>query len=180
VKNLSQPAIYNKKKNGLGCNGFAYIALLILIASLGLVAATSVQLNNALQRRAAEEQLLLIGAEFSRALASYAAATPANQNSRPRTLDDLLQDPRYPNTRRHLRKIYIDPITNEVGWNLICDELNSGIVAITSLSERRPIKIGNFESVFVDFQNAESYRHWFFTKDLDDLNKAKIESKKLF
>jgi len=37
----------------------------------------------------------------------------------PKRLRDLLQDPRYPDTRRYLRRIYRDPMTGEAEWETI-------------------------------------------------------------
>src|SRR4028118_2405772 len=71
-----------------------------------------------LQRAAAEEELLEIGAQFQQALRSYAAATPPGQKPQPASLQDLLKDPRFPNPRRHLRKIFVDPLTGQAGGGL--------------------------------------------------------------
>ena len=99
--------------------GYAYLALLILIAIIGVAAAATVQLGGIYRRRMAEKELLFIGGEFQRALASYGANTPLGQPDQPRTLDELVRDPRYPNPVHHLRKLYADPITGKADWLLV-------------------------------------------------------------
>jgi hypothetical protein len=116
-----------------------------------------------MQRRAAEEELLAIGSEFRRALISYSSATPAGQLSTPPTLQALLKDPRYPDTRRHLRKLYFDPLTGTQQWGTVMSIDGKGIVGIYSLSKATPIKIGNFETQYQSFTDQTSYADWVFT-----------------
>ena len=142
--------------------GFAYLSLLITIAIIGVAAAATLQLGSILQRRAAEEELLAIGSEFRRALISYSSATPAGQPSVPPTLQALLKDPRYPNIRRHLRKLYFDPLTGSQQWGTVMSIDGKGIVGIYSLSTAKPIKIGNFETQFLNFTDKTSYADWVF------------------
>jgi len=142
--------------------GIAYLALLIVIAIIGITAAASVQIGSIMQRRAAEEELLAIGAEFRRALISYASSTPVGQSSAPPNLESLLKDPRYPNVRRHLRKLYFDPLTGTQKWGVVMSLDGKGIVGIHSLSTGQPIKIGNFEPLFQSFADKSSYTEWVF------------------
>ena len=60
-------------------SGFTYLGLIILVAILGLVGAAGLKMGSLLQRQIAEQELLDIGAQFSDALYSYAAATPPGQ-----------------------------------------------------------------------------------------------------
>jgi type II secretory pathway pseudopilin PulG len=143
--------------------GFAYLSLLIMIAVIGVAAAATLQLGSLMQRRAAEEELLAIGTEFRAALISYANATPVGQPSTPPTLQALLKDPRYPNIRRHLRKLYFDPLTGKQEWGTVMSIDGKGIAGIYSLSTARPIKIGNFDAQFLNFADKTSYADWVFT-----------------
>jgi type II secretory pathway pseudopilin PulG len=142
--------------------GFTYLGLLILVATIGLASAATLQLGSILQRRAAEEELLEIGTEFRDAFISYANATPPGKPPAPRSLQELLKDPRYPNPRRHLRKLYADPITGKEGWGTIEAVDGTGIVGIHSLSDAKPIKVENFEGSFQSFAGKTSYRDWVF------------------
>ncbi len=143
--------------------GFAYLALLITIAIIGVAAAATFQMGSILQRRAAEEELLAIGTEFRRALISYSGATPAGQPNYPPTLEALIKDPRYPNIRRHLRKLYYDPLTGTQKWGLVMSPDGKGIVGVYSLAQGKPIKIGNFETIYQGFTDKTSYADWVFT-----------------
>ena len=142
--------------------GYAYLALLILIAIIGVVAAAAVQLGGVYQRRMAEEELLFVGGEYQRALLSYAAATPVGQPRQPRTLDDLVRDPRYPNPMRHLRKLYADPVTGKSNWVLVKSPDGQTIVGIHSASVAKPIKIAQFPSDFKGFEDKRHYADWIF------------------
>ncbi len=143
--------------------GFTYLSLIILVAIIGLVAAAGLKMGALLQRRAAEQELLDIGAAFGDALASYARATPAGQPQQPGSLKDLLKDPRFPGTRRHLRKLHVDPITGRAEWGLMYLAGGSGVVGVYSLSDARPIKVGNFEPRFQQFAGRERFSDWKFT-----------------
>jgi type II secretory pathway pseudopilin PulG len=101
--------------------GIAYIALMIAIAVISLVAASAVQLGAVHGQRAAEDELLFVGGEFQRALSRYADATPVGLPRAPASLDELTADPRFPGAVRHLRKVYADPITGAADWEIIHD-----------------------------------------------------------
>jgi len=142
--------------------GFTYLGLLILLAVLGLVAAAGLKYGTLLQRAAAEEELLEIGAQFSEALRSYAAATPQGQPQQPPSLKELLKDPRYPNPRRHLRKIFVDPVTGKAEWGLVYLGDKVGVIGVYSLSTARPLKIANFDIRFQNMENRERHSDWKF------------------
>ena len=143
--------------------GFAYLALLITVTIIGVAAVATFQMGSILQRRAAEDELLEIGTEFRRALISYSSATPAGQPNYPPSLDALLKDPRYPNIRRHLRKLYYDPLTGTQRWGLVMSPDGKGVVGVYSLAQGKPIKIGNFEPIYQSFADKTSYADWVFT-----------------
>lgn len=142
--------------------GFTYVGLIVLVAIIGMVTATTVKLGALLQRRAAEEALLDVGAAFSDALKSYANATLPGQRMTPATLEELLKDPRFPTPRRHLRQIYADPITGQATWGLLRGLDKVGIVAVYSLSGAAPIKLANFDPRFVGFDNKQHLSDWKF------------------
>lgn len=145
--------------------GFTYLGLVLLLAVISLAAACGVKAGALLHRRAAEAELLEVGSAFSEALASYAAATPRGQPKEPRTLQDLVRDPRFPVPRRHLRKLFVDPLTGNDQWGIVELETGPGIVGVFSLSAARPIKVGNFDLAHEDFTGKTSYRDWIFSVD---------------
>lgn len=152
--------------------GFTYLGLIILVAILGLVGAAGLKMGSLLQRQAAEQELLDIGAQFSDALHSYAAATPAGQPQQPATLAALLRDPRVLQLRRHLRKLYIDPITGRAEWGLLYQPGSNGIIGVHSLSQAAPLKVGNFEARFAGFDGKAHLSDWHFMVDAQSAEPA--------
>jgi type II secretory pathway pseudopilin PulG len=153
-----------------GQGGFTYLSVIVLVAIIGLVTAATLKMGSVLQRSKAEQELLYIGAAFSDALQSYASATPAGQPAQPASLKDLLKDPRFPGTRRHLRKLFVDPMTGKAEWGLVRlgdadgkGDGKGGIVAVYSLSDARPVKIGNFPLRFQAFDGRAHISEWKFT-----------------
>jgi type II secretory pathway pseudopilin PulG len=149
-------------RRGPAQGGYTYLALLILLAIISIAAAASAELGAIYQRRMAEKELLAIGAEFQRALQSYSSATPVGQPTQPRTLEELLRDPRYPNVVRHLRKVYEDPMTGKADWVLVMSPDGQTIVGIHSASHAHPIQISHFPVTFQGFANKKSYTDWVF------------------
>lgn len=143
--------------------GFTYVGLVVFVAMLGLVGAATLKVDGLLRRAAAEQELLEIGATFSAALRSYAAATPRGSTPVPPTLQDLLKDPRFPGTRRHLRKIFVDPVTGRAEWGVLYQGDKVGVLAVYSLSRARPLKVANFDERFQHFENKEHLSEWKFT-----------------
>lgn len=147
--------------------GFTYLTVLITIAIIAIVSTATIQVGAISQRRDAEEELLTIGLQFRAALASYAASSQPGQRQVPVSLQELLRDPRFAEPRRHLRKLYYDPLTGSQEWGVLKGpdaNGNIGIIGIYSLSEETPIKVGNFDSMFESFSKKSSYRDWVFTK----------------
>ncbi|MEG1055149.1 MAG: type II secretion system protein [Janthinobacterium sp.] len=142
--------------------GFTYMGLIILVAILGLVGAAGLKMGSLLQRQAAEQELLDIGAQFSDALYSYAAATPPGQPQQPPDLAALLRDPRFPQVRRHLRKLFADPITGRAEWGLLYQPGGKGIIGVHSLSQAAPLKVGNFEARYAGFEGKAHLSEWQF------------------
>lgn len=152
-------------KRARPAGGFTYVGLIILVAIIALVGATTVRLGVTLQRAQAERDLLHIGEEFSNALKSYADATKPGQPQQPPTLKELLRDPRFPGTRRHLRKIFVDPMTGRAQWGIVYLAGDKGVLGIYSLSTAKPIKVGNFPSRFQAFGGKDKISEWVFTFD---------------
>lgn len=142
--------------------GFTYLSLIIVIAIVGLVAASAIKLGSVLQRSRAELELLDIGAAFGDALKSYADATPQGMPTQPPSLQDLLKDPRFPGTRRHLRKIFVDPMTGKAEWGIVYRGDRTGVLAVYSLSDAKPVKIGNFPARYSGFEGKNHISDWKF------------------
>ena len=79
----------------------------------------------------------------------------------PARLEDLLKDERFPGIRRHLRKVFVDPMTGKAEWGLV--QVSGRIVGIHSLSTVAPIKQAGFEGDEQAFTGAQSYAEWIFS-----------------
>jgi type II secretory pathway pseudopilin PulG len=144
-------------------DGFTYLSLVILVAIIGMATAATLKMGAVIQRSRAEQQLLDIGAAYSDALQSYADATPAGMPTQPPSLNELLRDPRFPGVRRHLRRIYVDPMTGGAEWGIVYLSGNAGVLAVYSLSDAKPVKIGNFPPRFATLAGKQKVSEWRFT-----------------
>ena len=142
-----------------GGRGYTYLAVLALLAATAAATTWLVPVWQTAAQRERERELLAIGAEFRAAIASYVAA--GIQRSYPRSLEDLLLDPRQPGIRRHLRRIYPDPMTGSTRWGIV-RAADGGIAGVYSLSERRPFKQHGFEAADGAFAGARRYADWQF------------------
>ncbi len=146
--------------------GFTYLGLIIFVFIVGLVGAATLKIGALLQRAHMEEELLEIGYQFSAALKSYADATPRGQPQQPLSLQELLRDPRFPNPRRHLRKIFVDPVSGKAEWGLVRAGDGGRILGVHSLSQLAPLKVGNFDKRFPGFDKREHIADWKFMAEL--------------
>jgi type II secretory pathway pseudopilin PulG len=142
-------------------SGFTYIGLLILIAIMGVTLAGTGTIWRTTQQRFKENQLLFVGNQFSKAITAYYFNSPGGVHQFPKTLEDLLQDKRYPTTVRYLRKIFSDPITGSTKWGLIKGP-DGNIVGVYSLSALAPIKTDNFARGNEGLVNKKRYYEWQF------------------
>jgi type II secretory pathway pseudopilin PulG len=140
--------------------GFTYIGVLILVAIAGVALAGAGQLWSTLAKRDREAQLLFVGDEFRRAIGSYYEGSPGVHQF-PQALDDLLEDRRLPVVRRHLRKIYVDPMTGNKEWGLVKN--GDVILGVHSLSKGKPLKTANFKPEDAAFEGSGAYTEWVFT-----------------
>jgi type II secretory pathway pseudopilin PulG len=143
--------------------GFTYVGLIVLVAIIGLVAASTLKMGALLQRRAVEQDLLDIGAAFTEALNSYADSSGPEQARSPTSLEQLLRDPRFPFPKRHLRQLYADPVTGVAAWGIVRGIDQRSIIAVYSLSNAKPIKLGNFAPGSEQFENKAHLSDWKFT-----------------
>lgn len=109
-------------------NGFVYLWALFSVVLAGIVMAGAGQVWQAKSQRDKEAELMFIGEEFRKAIMSY---HNSSNKQYPSSLEDLLKDERSPNIKRHLRKIYVDPITNTAEWGFV-DESQANTASAAS------------------------------------------------
>lgn len=143
------------------CRGYTYVGVLLLLALIGLASALTVSVGALMQQRSNEEELLFVGAQYANAFRTYSEATPAGQRPFPAKLEELLRDPRYPGIRRHLRRMYVDPITGASEWGHVAAP-GGGLMGVHSLSQRAPIKVAGFDPPFIGLGDKNKYSEWHF------------------
>lgn len=158
-------------------SGFTLLGILILIAVLGVGMAALGKVWETASRRDKEAQLLFVGEQYRQAIASFWRGSPSGQARLPKSIEELLRDPRYPHTVRHLRRPYPDPVTGQAEWGLV--RRDGGIAGVYSLSEAQPYKMAGFDLSNAAFEGAARYADWVF--DFEPKTKAPLsgEEKKM-
>ena len=148
--------------------GAIYLLVLFVVASTGAALGTLGHAWSLDAKRERETGLLWAGAQYRRAIARYYEATPGPIKTFPPTLESLLADPRFPETRRHLRQPLADPFTGASDWVTIAAP-GGGIMGIASRSEESPLKRTGFEGHHRAFEDVSTrlkdrlrYRDWEF------------------
>ena len=142
-------------------HGFTYIALLIFIAIMSVSLLATGEVWYVTMKREKEQELLFAGNQIRNALTLYYNNTPGQLGRYPMSLEDLLKDPRYPATKRYLRKIYPDPVSNSTNWELIKGP-SGEIFGVHSSSEEEPLKKSNFNFSDRDCEGKMKYSEWVF------------------
>lgn len=132
------------------------------LASVAMVWHTSVQ-------RDKETELLFVGKQYRQAIASYYAS---GQREFPERLEDLLLDPRFPSVKRHLRRLYPDPLTGTPEWGLV--KHGERIVGIYSLAPGKPIREVSTGSADDPPLEGASYSDWKFVVDPSTQGQAAV------
>ena len=143
--------------------GFTYVAVLVWVALVGVGLSVTGELWRTTMQREREAELLFVGEQFRRALNAYYTQSPGVQRFPP-TLEALLRDERFPGVRRHLRRIYVDPVTGKAEWGVV-RQPGGGIVGVHSLSKQRPLRTGNFTGAEEAFAGKQRYSDWVFRAD---------------
>jgi type II secretory pathway pseudopilin PulG len=147
--------------------GFTYLGFLIFVAIAGAGLAAFAEIASHASQREKEAELLFRGNQFQAAIASYYK----KENRYPQSLEQLLEDKRYPMPVRHLRRLYADPMTGEAEWGLV-DAPGGGVMGVYSRSEHAPVKTGNFSLKNREFEQAARYADWKFVHSPPGLPKA--------
>jgi type II secretory pathway pseudopilin PulG len=142
--------------------GFGYLMVLFSMAALGLLLASVGTMWHTASMREKEQQLLFVGQQYRQALMAYYRATPTGQAPYPLTLQELLLDTRAPQTVRHLRKLYPDPMTGSADWGLVRQQ--GRIVGVYSQSTLAPYQT-HFDAPHTAFEGASRYADWVFRID---------------
>ena len=151
----SDHILFNRK-------GFTFIGVLAFLVVAGIALTAASKYWSTVIRREKEKELLFRGDQIKTAITSYYNNTPKNRApSYPKNLEELVKDPRFLSIRRHLRKVYKDPMTEDGTWGLVRDS-KGGVKGVFSKSKLKPVKVGNFPEEYEDFEKAKTYSDWRF------------------
>jgi len=137
--------------------GFTYIGVLFVVAMMATGLALIGEVWHTSNVREKEAELLHIGNEYRKAVERFYL-----DNKRyPKELADLIKDPNHPGTRRHLRRLYPDPVTGKEEWGLVKSP-DGGFAGVYSLSEEAPLKAAGFAVRDASFEGKSKSSEWQF------------------
>jgi type II secretory pathway pseudopilin PulG len=154
----------------LNHNGFTYMTAMILMVVTGIALIGVSRYWRMIIQRDLEAELLFRGAQIRKGIESYYKAGKDNYSRYPMRLEDLLKDPRFSGTRRHLRTLYKEPFSKNGKWRMILGN-NGRLKGVHSKSSGKPLKTRNFSSENAKFKKAEKYSDWKFIYEPPSLSK---------
>ena len=141
--------------------GAALMGVLVAVVILGLMSGIAGSTWSSTMQRAKEQELLWRGNQYRQAIGSYyETAHGGAAGIFPSDLESLTKDPRSAVVVRHLRKLFLDPMTGE-DWVVIKDP-SGKISGVHSSSTQEPFKKSGFSEINKDFEDKESYSEWQF------------------
>ena len=143
-----------------GGRGFVLVGVLIVLALTALAAVQTGQRLADARQRENEDELLFVGEQYRQAILSYWRQSPGVVRTWPARLEDLLEDKRFPQKRRHLRKLYTDPMSPETAWGVV--NQGSAVIGVYSLAEGLPFRQAGFSEAQRGFADAQRYADWRF------------------
>ncbi|MEY2654893.1 MAG: hypothetical protein RLZZ524_1921 [Pseudomonadota bacterium] len=141
--------------------GMLLLGVLVFLAvgSLGL-ALVSQRWSDA-RRRDDEQELLRVGLQYRKAIESYYMRSPGQVKQLPGQIEDLLKDPRFPFTVRHLREAYPDPLAPTQEWGLV--RRGTALVGVYSQAPGLPFRQDRLTPWLGYEIRANGYDEWRFT-----------------
>lgn len=140
--------------------GVALLALLLVIAAMGATLGAGGILWHEVQQREKERELIFVGMQYRNAIRQY-YLNSVDFARYPPTLEALLKDERVPQTRRYLRRLYRDPLSNSLDWGLVTAP-EGGIMGVYSLGRGAPLKRAGFPAELGWPADKASYADWQF------------------
>jgi len=146
--------------------GFSYVAVLAMVALMGIGLAAVGPLWAEESRREREDDLLRVGQLYADAIARYYKASPGSAKRFPPSLELLLMDTRFVGTMRHLRTLYADPVGAGRPWGLVRTS-DGGIRGVFSRSEAVPLRTVPVDLGTLTLAPAARYSEWQFVAKVD-------------
>lgn len=138
--------------------GYTYVAVLIVLVVLAMGAqVATIPAKSALIRND-EAELLFRGQAYVAAIESYRNAIKGDK-SLPQNLEDLIED-RRAGRRRHIRRLYDDPLRGGA-WEILRND-EGRITGAASNASGTPRKKAFFPEGLARFASAKAYSDWAF------------------
>lgn len=145
--------------------GFTLIGVLFLVVVFGIAHIGVSTYMSTIVKREKESALLFRGNQIKKAIESYCnSSKQSGSTSYPADFKALLRDPRYLSVKRHLRKLYRDPFSDDGKWHIILDA-SGKMKGIYSKSKDTPLKVANFPKEYAHFEKAKTHSDWRFVYD---------------
>jgi type II secretory pathway pseudopilin PulG len=141
--------------------GFTYVMVMAAVALVGLGLATLGPMWAESAQREHEQELLRVGTLYAEAIAAYRAQAPGSAKQYPHDLESLTLDNRFVGTKRHLRRLYADPLKPSRPWGLI-RAADGGIRGVFSQDERAPLLRTGRDLGATVLMPATRYSDWKF------------------
>ena len=152
------------RRPGCGEQGFVLIGVLVALTLSALLAVHSGQRLADARQRECESELLGVGEQYRQAIQSYWRESPGGVRVWPTKLEDLVEDRRFPMPRRHLRKLYVDPLSPDSPWGLL--KQGSAIIGVYSQTAGTPFRQTGFGAQQRGFDGAQGYEAWRFIAEV--------------
>ena len=141
--------------------GFTMLAVLAAMAFLAMSVQSVMWIVSTQTQRDKELELLRVGSEIRDAIGRYVQSSPGTVKTWPPSLEALLEDKRLVTVRRHLRRVYPDPLNRKGTWGIVRAP-DGGVAGVYSLSEGEPVRTGGVELAMFGVSAASSYSAWQF------------------
>lgn len=140
-------------------HGITYLWILFLVFLLGLGIGKTLDVYSSMVQREREAELVYVGNTYREAIKRFYLSSPGGVKEYPRSLNDLLRDPRHLTLRRYIRMLYPDPINGKAFIPLYAPR--GGIWGVRSSSDAKP-----WRTVPIEFTRtgaaASAYQQWHF------------------
>lgn len=156
-----QPTERRMRRGDSREGGFTLPGLLVAVTVmlLGLQSAAFVWSQQ--EQRDRERELLRVGGLYAEAIERYRDMSPGAVKAYPAQLQDLLLDPRFVGTVRHLRRLYEDPLQPGRALESVRNA-DGRIVGVRSSSAASPIARAPMDFRGEPLPAASSYSQWQF------------------
>ena len=141
--------------------GFTYVWMLAALALLSIGLAAIGERWSDQAKREREGDLLRVGAVYAKAIATYYAASPGSLRQYPPELKNLTEDGRMVGTKRHIRKLYADPLDPSRPWGVMRAP-DGGVLGVYSQSDGQPLRTAPVDIGVAVLPSASRYSDWKF------------------